>query len=46
VYNFAQTLTKLRIEVLKMCLMLEFGFTISNNINEFSLVVDMIKFIE
>ncbi len=44
VYNFEQPLTTEGVEVLKMCFLVEFGYLL-NNVSQFSLVVDMIRFL-
>jgi len=45
VYNYEQPITREEVEIVKMCFLIEFGYLI-NNISEYSLVVDMAKFLE
>ncbi len=44
-YNFEIPQSKYDIEVIKMCMIVEFGFT-TNNINENWLSIDMIEFLK
>lgn len=44
VYTYEQPIERKSVEVLKMCLLILFGFPISN-ISEYSVVVDMINFL-
>lgn len=45
VYKFDEPLSKEQIEVIKMCFLVEFGYSLTN-ISELNLVVDMSKFLE
>lgn len=44
IYTYEQPIERKSVEVLKMCLLILFGFPISN-ISEYSVVVDMINFL-
>jgi hypothetical protein len=45
VYTYEQPIERQSVEVLKMCLLLLFGFKV-NDISEYSVVVNMINFLE
>lgn len=45
VYNFSVEQTNDEVDIIKMCLLVEFGFT-TDNLNNQSVIIDMIKFLE
>jgi hypothetical protein len=45
IYNFETPQSKYDIDVIKMCMIVEFGFT-TNNINENWLSIDMVDFLK
>ena len=45
VYNYDAPISKEEVEIVKMCFLIEFGYLIYN-LSEYSLIVDMAKFLE